>query len=152
MQVILPCADVATEAEREPVGDATKAAESVVAGGTVLVADDEEMVRDVTQMALEMAGVTVLLAEDGEEAVRLFEQRADEIAVVLLDMSMPRMSGQEALTAIRSIRSDVPVLLSSGFDEQDSTDRLVEHDLAGFIQKPYRPTELIEKVKAVLGD
>ena len=89
-----------------------------------------------------------MLAEDGEEAVRIFAQHPDGIAVVLLDMSMPRMGGEEACSEIRRIRPGAPVILSSGFDEQDSAGRLVGRGLAGFIQKPYPLAELVAKVRA----
>jgi PAS domain S-box-containing protein len=117
---------------------------------TILVADDEEIVRTVAQMALERYGYHVLTADDGEETVRVFRENACDISAVLLDLTMPKVGGEEAFRRIREIRADVPVLLSSGYDEQESTDQFAGQGLAGFVQKPYRPQELIQRLRAVL--
>jgi len=118
--------------------------------GTVLVADDEPAVLQVAKMTLEMAGFSVLEAKDGQEAVNLFRERADEIVAVLLDMTMPRMSGEQAYSELRRLRPNVAVILSSGFNEQDATSRLAGKGFAAFIQKPYRPAELVEQLRQVL--
>jgi len=151
VKVVLPYA----EGEDPPPGDGQDhgdaSAMSQPITGTILVADDEEPIRQVTRMALEMAGFSVVVARDGREAVEVFGQHADDVILVLLDMSMPRMSGEEAFMAIKRMRRDVPVLLSSGFNEQDSTSRLVGRGIAGFIQKPYRPNELVARVRQLVG-
>jgi len=119
-------------------------------GGTVLVIDDERTVRSVDRRMLEHAGFHVLTAEDGSVGVELFGQYADEIVVVLLDMTMPRMSGEETFRRIREIKPEAAVILSSGYDEQEATGRFVGTSPAAFIQKPYRPMELVAKVRQVL--
>ncbi|MFO0949016.1 MAG: ATP-binding protein, partial [Planctomycetota bacterium] len=118
--------------------------------GTVLVVDDEESIRMVTTKTLERFGFRVLLAADGQQGVDCFREHADEITLVILDMTMPNMSGDEAFRVIRGIRPDARVILSSGFTEQEATDRFQGEGLAGFIQKPYRPTDLLDKVREVL--
>jgi len=120
-------------------------------GGTVLVVDDEEGVRSVASKALAMVGFTVIDAADGHVGVELFREYANEIVAVLLDMTMPRMSGEEAFRAIRSIRPDIKVILSSGYNEQESISLFQSKGLAGFIQKPYQPRKLLEKIREVLG-
>jgi two-component system, cell cycle sensor histidine kinase and response regulator CckA len=82
--------------------------------------------------------------------VVVFRRNAERIAVVLLDMTMPRMSGDEAFREMRRIRRDVRVILSSGYTEQEATDRFADKGLAAFIQKPYQPLELLEKILEVL--
>ncbi len=118
--------------------------------GFVLVVDDEEAVLTVAKDMLETLGFEVLAAVDGHQAVEVFRRRADEIRLVLLDMAMPRMDGEEAFLEIRRIRSDARVLLSSGYNEQTATNRFAGRGLAGFIQKPYRLAALREKIRQVL--
>ncbi|HOA74680.1 MAG TPA: PAS domain S-box protein [Phycisphaerae bacterium] len=121
-----------------------------MSGGTVLVVDDEESVRTVARIILEDSGFNVLTAADGYEGVELFRDHADEVRVVLLDMTMPRMSGREALAAMRQLRPEVRVLLSSGFDEQEATGELAENRFTGFMHKPYRADQLLRKVREMM--
>jgi CheY-like chemotaxis protein len=118
--------------------------------GTILVVDDEEDVRIVSKSILEECGFTVLTANDGPEAVQIFRENSQRIVAVLLDVSMPKMSSEESLREMRSVRGDVPVILSSGYAEHDVSKRFAGSTLAGFIQKPYQPPALIEKVFQVL--
>jgi PAS domain S-box-containing protein len=150
-RVLLPCAEHAQERARHPPAALLQPETIDRRAGAILVADDEPGVRDVAQAALEMAGFTVVTAADGQEAVERFAQRADEIIAVLLDMTMPKMSGREAFDQIHHLRPNVPVVLSSGFNEQDATSGFVGRGLAGFIQKPYRLSELVEKMEQVLA-
>jgi len=119
--------------------------------GTILIVDDEEDVRMVAAKMLQKAGFSVIMAEDGRTGVRLFRTHLDEISVVLLDMTMPDMSGEEVFRAIRTIRQDARVIVSSGYNEQETISLFQGKGLAGFIQKPYQPMQLIEKVREILG-
>jgi len=119
---------------------------SVQLHGAVLVVDDEEGVRDVARRLLEREGLQVMTACDGEEAVQIFRQHADEIAVVLMDLTMPVMDGEQAFHAIRAIRPDASVLLSSGFSESAAMQRLCGDGLAGFVRKPYRRQTLLNEI------
>jgi len=114
--------------------------------GAVLVVDDEAAVRDVARRLLERDGIRVLTACDGGQAIQIFRQHADEIALVLMDLTMPEMDGEQAFHAIRAIRSDAAVILSSGFSESEAAQRLYRHGLAGFIQKPYKRNVLLKEV------
>jgi PAS domain S-box-containing protein len=105
--------------------------------GTVLLVDDEETVRTVGSQMLEKLGFHVLAARDGIEAIQIFRLRSQDIACVILDLTMPRMGGEETLRHLRQIRPSVPVIMSSGYNEQEVTQRFVDKGLAGFIQKPY---------------
>jgi len=118
--------------------------------GTILVADDEENVRIVAKEALERQGFTVLTAVDGRDAVEIFRAHADEICVVLLDLTMPVMSGEEAFEHIHAIRPEACVVLSSGFTEQDVASRFPDQGPAAFIQKPYLPSALIQTLRDVI--
>jgi CheY-like chemotaxis protein len=119
--------------------------------GVVLVVDDEKLVREMVKKALERCGYRVLLAESGLAAVDLLKRHAGDIALVLLDLNMPRMGGEEALAELRKIRPGVKVLMSSGYSESETKTLFQEQQIAGFIQKPYTITSLAEKVKACLG-
>ena len=99
---------------------------------------------------LERAGVSVLTAGDGREVVEVFRAHADEVGVVVLDLTMPVMSGAEALRELRAVRDDVRVVLSSGYAEQDSSTQLSGDGVSAFVQKPYRPAELVSKVVEAL--
>jgi len=122
-------------------------------GRLVLVVDDEESVRSVTKMMLERAGYRVLTAADGREGVDVFAQHHQALGAVLLDMTMPHLNGEEAFGEMRRINPGVPVVLASGYNEQDATTRFSGKGLAGFIQKPFRMQKLLEKVdRAIRGD
>ena len=122
-----------------------------LAQGTVLVVDDEETVRQVAKTSLERFGYRVLLARNGIEAVEIFGQSPDQVTLVLLDLTMPLMSGEETLGRLRAIRPDVPVLLSSGYNQIEVIKRFTGRGLAGFIGKPYSSATLIEKIKSISG-
>jgi PAS domain S-box-containing protein len=119
--------------------------------GTVLLVDDEDTVRLVTSRVLERSGFSVLCACDGIEGVEKFKEHAAELSAVLLDMTMPRMSGEEALREMRRIRAEVPIVLSSGYNEPDALERFSTDGPSAFIQKPYRAQELISKLRSVLS-
>jgi len=122
-----------------------------IRGGLILLVDDEETVRAVGKQMLERLGFTVLTAADGREALEIFRQQPAKIDCVVLDLTMPHMDGEEAFRELRRIRSDVRVLLSSGYNEQDVTQRFVGKGLAGFIQKPYTLAPLQEAIFKVLA-
>ncbi|HTM88643.1 MAG TPA: response regulator [Terriglobales bacterium] len=123
---------------------------SLAGDESILVVDDEDTVRQTAKSALESYGYKVVVAANGKEGVRLFEELAGEIDAVVLDMTMPVMSGEEALARLKSIRPDIPVVLSSGYEEADATRRFTGKGLAGFIQKPYAAAGLAEKIKIAL--
>lgn len=102
-------------------------------------------------MALERNGWRVLLAENGAEGVRMFEEHRDNIAVVILDMTMPVMGGEEAMDRIKGIRSDVPVIVSTGYGESEAVRHFAGKDTAGFLQKPFTVNQLLEAIAIVLG-
>jgi PAS domain S-box-containing protein len=118
--------------------------------GQILVVDDEETVRNLTRRMLERAGFTVLAAEDGRQAVEIFKQVMAEVDLVILDLTMPHLDGEACFRALRLMKPEVKVILSSGYNEQDVVNLFAGKGLAGFIQKPYTSGELIAKVRDVL--
>jgi two-component system CheB/CheR fusion protein len=119
--------------------------------GTVLVVDDEELIRNFSRSALEPYGYSVLLARSGPEAIRLFQERAGHIGLVLLDVAMPGMDGPQTLERIREIRSDVPVVVCSGFGDVEVEARFAGKEIAGFFSKPYTVKQLAGKVKECIA-
>ncbi|MBJ6749221.1 response regulator [Geomonas anaerohicana] len=117
--------------------------------GTVLLVDDEEAIRSLGKEMLESLGYSVLTAEDGAVAIEIFQQRRDEVDCVILDLTMPHMDGEQALQLLRSLDPQVQVILSSGYSEQEITERFTGRGLAGFIQKPYRLADLGLKLQRV---
>jgi PAS domain S-box-containing protein len=118
--------------------------------GLALVVDDEETVRAVTARTLESFGFTPLTASDGAEGVRVFREHAGELRLVLLDLTMPHMDGEETYRELFRINPAVPVVLMSGFTEKDTIDRFAGKRLAGFIQKPFDRKRLLAKLRGVL--
>ncbi len=123
-----------------------------VQNATILVVDDEADIVDIVSEVLTGAGYQVLVARDGEAATEVFSQHSESIAAVILDLTMPRKTGLDVLKDIRRVRTDTPVLLSSGFSQDDVTGQLEGLGVAAFMRKPYRFRELLAKLTEVLGD
>ena len=115
----------------------------------ILVVDDEEMVRRTARSGLENYGYRVLLASSGQEAVSLLERHDVGIGLVVLDLTMPGMDGAATFRALRKVRPDLTVILSSGYDEADVASRFHGERFAGFIKKPYTAAALAHKVSVV---
>ena len=144
-RVFLPVA-----AETVPVLLEEKKATQIMEYGTVLVIEDEPDVRHMAKAMLSRIGFTVLEATDGVEAMEIFSQHQDNIRCVLSDLSMPRMDGWETLAALRKLSPEIPVILSSGYDEaQVMADEHTERPNA-FLGKPYQLKGLRETVNRVL--
>ncbi len=143
--VLLPVSDV-------PAAPEPPSAEGQPAGaGRVLLADDEEDVRGVVHAMLDTLGYEVIEARDGLEALEIFRHQASEIDLVILDLVMPRMTGEATLERIRRIAPAVPAILISGYDESGRIREIVEAGFGAFLQKPFRRQDLGKKVRELLG-
>jgi len=136
--------------QHAPASRERAAAASLTPAGTVLVIDDEQMVREAVADALSAEGIQYRLAANGEAGLALLDEHRREIGLVLLDLSMPGRSGEETYAALRRMDRGVPVLLSSGYAEEEARRRFHEKDLAGFLQKPYRFPTLVAEIKRCL--
>ncbi|HNT89132.1 MAG TPA: response regulator, partial [Candidatus Hydrogenedentes bacterium] len=146
-KVLLPAVETPAACGHEPhavTGGAWRGS------GTILLVDDEPTVRALGTRILQRAGFEVITARDGREAVDLFRAQPDTIVCVLLDLTMPRLGGEDAYRELRRIRPDVCVVLSSGYNEQEVSQRFAGKKLAGFIQKPYRAAVLLETIRRAL--
>jgi signal transduction histidine kinase len=119
--------------------------------GTVLLVDDEQQVLDVAGRMLQILGFTVKTARDGIEALEAYGGPKGEIVCVLLDLTMPRMSGEEAFEVLRRLDRDLPIIISSGYSENDVAARFADREVSGFIQKPYRFSELRRVLRRVVA-
>jgi CheY-like chemotaxis protein len=148
-RVFLPCAPGLPEEGRrtEDAGEHPTPKHQVV-----LFVEDEETLRSAVSKLLQKRGFVVIIAEDGHVAVDLFRDHAQDIDVVLLDLTLPGMSGQEVFRELRSIRPDVKIIFSSGYDPQGITpgSAFSEEVLSNFIRKPYRIEELVNRLHEAL--
>jgi CheY-like chemotaxis protein len=123
------------------------------AGACVLVVDDEREVRAVTTRMLESSGYRVRQAVDGVEALHVYENDGATIDLVILDMPMPRLGGEETWKQLRQIDPEVRVLFCSGYSEESADDLLLEDGArVGFLHKPFRKAKLLEDIEALLGE
>jgi signal transduction histidine kinase/CheY-like chemotaxis protein len=133
-------------------GLAPAKATRVNASGVGLIVDDEASVRGVATRMLAACGLSSLTASSGEEAVAVLEAHAGGISLVLLDLTMPTMNGEETYRRLRAIDRTVPVLLMSGYSEHEASTHFGGQGTSGFIQKPFRLDELKEAISRVLND
>ena len=148
VKVLIPCTGrTRTHAPLEAAADAS----AWTGTGLVLLVDDDARVRAVTELLLADLGFQVLVAASGREAIVEFERRANQIRLVLLDVTMPDLSGDQVLKELRQRRSDLKVLLCSGYSEEEMQERFSNEDMASFLQKPYTRTTLKGRLQQLLG-
>ena len=145
-RIYLPPADQ-TSLPEEPVAPAPR-----MGSGTILLVDDEEVILHTTGRMLGDLGYEVLVARGGHAALQLMKERPADIDLVILDMVMPGMDGAHTLAALRTVRPDIRVILSSGFMRGYDAQDLMARGVSDFLQKPYRKSQLAEKVAFALTD
>jgi CheY-like chemotaxis protein len=119
---------------------------------TVLLVDDDPGVLEVAAEFLSRAGLNVLPAEGGAAALKLLPEHASGLDLVVLDLVMPEVDGEEVYHAIRRIRADLPIVVASGFDRDRVASRFPSHDIHGFLKKPYDFDELVRRVCELVQD
>jgi CheY-like chemotaxis protein len=117
---------------------------------SLMVVDDEPMALVLAKRILAEADFEVATAQSGFECLDLFRKRPRHFDLILLDLSMPFMDGEETFCRLRSICPDVVVLLSTGFIADERLDRMLSVGMAGFLRKPHHPDELVANIRAVL--
>jgi PAS domain S-box-containing protein len=120
--------------------------------GTILVVEDEAGVREVAERILQDFGLETIAAVDGRDALEIMDQVGDSVTAVLLDMSMPRMGGQETFRRLRERRPDLPVIMMSGYTEQTVAPQFTGSGpgLTAFLQKPFLAEDLMEILREVV--
>jgi len=146
VELFLPIADDTndqTTAENRPL--------AIHSGsGMVLVVDDEKPIRRIASGILENAGYRVLTAENGDEAIQTYSIHQDTIDIVLLDMSMPVMSGLDVYAALKKINPSIKVLVTSGFGLDVKVQKILDLGASGFIAKPFSTDKLTAKILQVI--
>jgi CheY-like chemotaxis protein len=127
-----------------------KTLESSTSKQSILLVDDEQMALTLMKRILTEAGYNVVTAQSGFECLDLFRRRPYSFELILLDLTMPFMDGEETFERLKEIRSDVPVLLATGFIQEDRLKRLMAVGLAGFVRKPIAPGEIVGVVRSTL--
>lgn len=117
----------------------------------VLVVDDEPMALLLIKRLLTEAGYHVVTAQSGFECLDIFRKQPHAFQLVLLDLTMPFMDGEETFQRLREIRANIPVILCTGFIKRDHLDRMINAGIAGFLRKPLAPNEIVEHVRQVLA-
>jgi two-component system cell cycle sensor histidine kinase/response regulator CckA len=146
-RVYLPVGQVAAEPKAKPKADAP------VVGGeeTILIAEDHEGLRDIARETLSQLGYHVLAAVDGEQAVEMFRLHHAKIALVLLDVVLPKLGGPEAYSRMSKLKPSLPVLFTTGYSPDTSMLRSVQQQELPLLQKPYTPQDLARKVREALA-
>jgi len=116
----------------------------------ILIAEDDMQIRILLMELLKNEGYTVFAAEDGEQAVQLYGENKSNIQLLLLDLGLPKMTGVEVFKKIRSEKPDIKIIAMSGWGQRETVDELYKEGINNFIQKPYKPAEIIESVRTIL--
>jgi len=119
-------------------------------GESILVVEDEEMLRTLVREVLSRAGYRVIEATDGDEGIRVFQQHADRVQLVLLDLGLPKRSGDEVFVSLKAIRPDVKVIFSTGYVKKEKTDQLMALGALGVVYKPFTVTDMLATIRRVL--
>jgi CheY-like chemotaxis protein len=117
----------------------------------ILVVDDEPMALVLIKRLLGEAGYHVITAQSGFECLDIFRKQPHSFQLVLLDLTMPFMDGEETFQRLREIRADIPVILCTGFIRREHLDRMMHAGISGFLRKPLAPDEIVEHVRQVLA-
>jgi PAS domain S-box-containing protein len=151
-RILLPVSTDAVIKEKKPKPKRELLPDDWHGSGTILIVDDEDSICAVGRKMLERLGFAVLTAGDGIEALAVFEKHSAEINCVLLDLTMPRMDGEQTFKELRLIYSDLKIILCSGYDEQEATRHFTGMGLAGFLQKPYQFKVLKQKLREIFTE
>jgi signal transduction histidine kinase/ActR/RegA family two-component response regulator len=144
--IYIPTKQAEQEAMEQPLSELLPMPST---GTRILLVDDEGMIRQLMAGVLEGQGFSVVQAEDGKSAIKAFSE--NPVDLVILDMIMPGMKGEEVLKALRTISPGVRVIVSSGFMSEEQRDRLKEFGIEDFLDKPYREEDVLLSVRRILS-
>ena len=142
--IYLPASEKEVIEEKKPAGETVSGTE------TVLFVDDEDMIIELAEELFEGLGYKVLTAGSGREAIETYEKNKERIDMVLLDMVMPDMGGDETYDKLKKINPDIKVLLASGYSMNGQATEIMDRGCSGFIQKPFKMRELSQKLREIL--
>lgn len=138
---------------REDTPKVVSEEQDISGSGTILVVDDEPDVRELCKDMLDPLGYRIITAESGNEAIRTYREKGDEISLVLLDMIMPKMGGNEVFQVLKTVNPDVRILLCSGYSRKGfgAIEEILKQGALGFIQKPFSRRTIALSVKKALS-
>ncbi len=119
-------------------------------GELIFVVDDESDIRDFIRDVLQSYGYRVLLAADGDQAFDIYQVRSQDIALVIMDVVMPEMGGEETFLKMKKINPGIKALLSTGYSQDGRVSEILSKGVMGFIQKPYDFNQLLAKIRQIL--
>jgi len=146
MRLYLPLLETAVETEERE-----RASDVVRGHGHILIVDDEERVRDMAKSVLQHLGYQVTTCKDGAEGVGYYREAWKTVDLVILDMVMPELGGRDAYVAMRQINPSVRAILASGYSLNGEAQAIMDQGIQGFVQKPFRLSELSRTIAQVLG-
>lgn len=117
----------------------------------LMVVDDEPMALELSKQVLMQAGFEVVTAQSGLECLELYCARPGRFDLVLLDLTMPLMDGEETFRRLREIDPKAVVVLNTGFIEEERLAQMIAAGLAGFVRRPYQPLEVIAQIRSILA-
>jgi DNA-binding response OmpR family regulator len=117
----------------------------------ILLAEDDFQIRLLLFELLSSEGYAVFQAEDGEAAIDLYTDNKDSIHLLLLDLGLPKRTGVEVFKTIRAEKPDIKIIAMSGWGQRDTVNELYNEGIDHFIQKPYKPAEILETVRKLFS-
>jgi two-component system cell cycle sensor histidine kinase/response regulator CckA len=138
--------------QQHQVHDPSSCSGPLPRSGHILIVDDDPRIRDLTVRLLAHEGLETLTATDGADAIERLDALAPHIGLVLLDLTMPKLDGIETARMLRRSLPNIPIILMSGFSEQESTARMAGLPLVRFLNKPFKRQELMQAIRASLAD
>lgn len=148
VQILLPFRE--RKAEEASAAAAPSVPSKIQGNETILIIDDEVIIRRLLGDLLPRFGYTALCAESGREGLRLVQERQEDIDLILLDLNMPGMSGEETYTALREMNEDIPVVIFSGYIAPAIQETLEAKNVSGFIHKPFKNMDLLLQIRKIL--
>lgn len=150
-RVCLPAAP--RENQGGPAGDGDEPLSAMLRGSeTVLLVDDEEEIINVGKNFLEKLGYRAMTARNGLEAIEIFKTYKDEIALVVLDLVMPKMGGEQTFVRLKEIREDIKILVATGYTMDREVEGLLKWGCNGFLQKPFSMRDFSKAVRGILDE
>ncbi len=146
LYIPIPPAIIAKETRKEPLHS-----RDVLKGKSILIVDDEDMIRDLIRGALANSGMRIFEAADGTKAIELFKKHAPRIDIIILDVIMPGLKGDEVLVKLREIKNNMKVIISSGFMSEDQRTKLKAYSIDAFLDKPFNDKDMLDTISKVLS-
>jgi two-component system cell cycle sensor histidine kinase/response regulator CckA len=116
-----------------------------------MVVDDDTIVRDLCRRMLERMGLSVIMADSGLQAVEWFRNHGDSVHCILIDLTMPEPDGIQTARLLRAVQEKVPIILMSGYSEEEIREQCAPSCFNAFLQKPFSIQSLLDTIKTILG-